>query len=131
MVSAGSRVDRWIAAVFGACLLGACATHIRDVLRHGWLPYRFAPLPLNAYWTCLTFLDILAAIRLFCSFRVGLLFALLMIVSDVVVNSFAILGLRLHLQPLPLLLQFLFLIAIIAATVYIQRRGGVFAAAKR
>jgi membrane protein HdeD len=124
MVSAMSRIEQVIAMVFAACLLGACATHVRDLLRHGWLPYRFAPLSLNVYWTCLTFLDVLASLLLFWSFRVGLFLVLLIMVSDVAVNSLATLELGLHLHLLPLLLQVLFLIAVIAATVYTQRRGG-------
>ena len=34
-------------------LIGACIIHVLDLWRSGWLPYRFAPLPPNVYWTSL------------------------------------------------------------------------------
>jgi len=104
-----------------ACLVGACINHALDLSRYGWLPYRFAPLPLNIYWTSLNFFDALAAILLLCSPRIGLFSALLIIVSDVALNLFARFGLGLHLRSLALLLQILFLIAVVGTLVYNQR----------
>ena len=43
-------LSRFAAACFAIAALG----HFRAFLNHGWLPYRFAPLPVNTYWTSLT-----------------------------------------------------------------------------
>jgi hypothetical protein len=123
MVSSFSRLDRPVLGVLALCLAGACGIHIRDLWQHGWLPYRFAPFALNVYWTSLTFFDALAAGLLFFRPRAGLTLALLIIVSDVAINLFARFYLRLHLQPLALSLQVLFLLAVLAVTLHARRVG--------
>jgi hypothetical protein len=95
MANAALRIERLVAIVFAICLIGACAVHIADLLRHGWLPYRFAPRPLNVYWTSLTFFNGLAAFLLLCSMRIGLFLTLVIIASDVAFNLFARFGLGL------------------------------------
>jgi hypothetical protein len=96
---------------------------VRDIWRHGWLPYRFAPLPLNIYWTALTLLDALGAVLLLVRPRAGLALALLIISSDVALNLFARFYLRLQLEAVALSLQIVFSIAILAATFYARRAG--------
>jgi hypothetical protein len=123
MVSSLPRLDRRVLIVFSLCLAAACLIHVADLWRHGWLPYHFAPLPLNAYWTALTFFDALASVLLLLHPRIGLALALLIISSDVALNLFARFNLGLHLRPLFLLLQALFLIAVVAATFYARRTG--------
>ena len=118
-------MERMVAIVFAICLIGACAVHIADLLRHGWLPYRFAPRSLNVYWTSLTFFDALAAVLLLCSMRIGLFLTLVIISSDVALNLFARFGLGLHLHPLALLLQILFFIAVVGATVYERKSARI------
>ena len=115
MVSSLPRLSRPVLIVFSACLAAACAVHLADLWRHGWLPYHFAPLALNAYWTALTLFDALAAVLLLWHPRVGLALALIIITSDVTLNLFARLYLRLHLQPLALSLQVIFFVAVLAA----------------
>jgi hypothetical protein len=122
-VSPVPRLDRAVLLAFSVCLAAACAVHVFDLWRHGWLPYRFAPLPLNAYWTALTLLDALAAVLLLCQPRAGLVLALLIIVSDVAINLFARFQLRLRLHPLMLSLQVLFLVALIAAIFHARAAG--------
>jgi hypothetical protein len=109
--------------LFALCLLGACAVHVADLWQHGWLPYHFAPFPLNAYWTVLTFLDPIAAALLLLRPRTGLAFALLIIASDVMLNLFARFYLHLHLHSFALSLQMLFLVAIVATTFHARRTG--------
>ena len=109
------RLSRPVLIVFSVCLAAACAVHLADLWRHGWLPYHFAPLPLNAYWTALTFFDALAAVLLVWQPRTGLALALLIITSDVTLNLFARFYLRLHLKPLTLSLQVIFFVAVVAA----------------
>jgi hypothetical protein len=123
MVSSFPRLDRPVLIVFSICLAAACAVHVIDLWRHGWLPYRFAPLPLNVYWTSLTFFDALAAVLLLWQPRIGLALALLIITSDVALNFFARFYLRLHLRSLALSLQVMFLVALLAATLYARRTG--------
>jgi hypothetical protein len=124
MISALPRLARSVLILFAVCFLGACALHVFDLWRHGWLPYHFAPLPLNAYWTALTFLDALAAVLLLWQPRIGLALAILIITSDVALNLFAQFYLRLHLRSAALSLQFLFFVAVLATTFYARRTGG-------
>ncbi len=123
MVSSFPQLTRPVLILFAVCFLGACAVHVFDLWRHGWLPYHFAPLPLNAYWTALTFLDALVAALLFWLPRIGLALAILIITSDVALNFFAQFYLHLHLRSAALSLQFLFLVAVLAATFYARRMG--------
>ena len=116
---------RPILLTLAVCLLAACIIHVSDIWRHGWLPYRFAPLPLNVYWTSLAFFDALAAFLLVVSPRIGLFLALLIITSDVSLNLFARFGLGLHLRPLALLLQIVFFVAVVTTIVCGQRTGAI------
>src|SRR2546428_13307231 len=123
MVSSLPRLDRPVLIVFSICLAAACAVHVTDLWQHGWLPYHFAPLPLNVYWTALTFLDAFAAVLLLWQPRTGLALALLIIASDVALNLFARFYLHLHLRPVVLLLQLFFFFAAFAAPLYARRKG--------
>lgn len=69
-----------------AFLIGA-ATHALDIWRSGWLPYRFAPLPINIYWTALLPLDLLAAVLVWIWRRAGIMLAVAIMLSDVAINS--------------------------------------------
>jgi hypothetical protein len=80
-----SRRTRWLFVAYAICLVVAGLNHARDIWQGGWLPYRHDPLIMNYYWTSLTALDPLAAALLF--------WTLVIIVSDVAVNSFARYGL--------------------------------------
>jgi hypothetical protein len=75
-------------AVYAACFLGAAFGHARDIWLGGWLPYTYAPLAVNAYWTSLTVLDVLAVVLLYAWPRAGLTLALLIMLSDVAINSY-------------------------------------------
>jgi uncharacterized membrane protein YGL010W len=122
MVSSLPRLPRWVLILFALCFLAACTVHVLDLWRHGWLPYHFAPLPLNAYWTALTFLDAFAAVLLLWQPRIGLALAVLIITSDVVLNLFAQFYLRLHLRSAALSLQLLFFVAVLATTFYARKQ---------
>ena len=123
MVSSLPRLSRPVLIVFGVCLAAACAVHLADLWRHGWLPYHFAPLALNVYWTALTFVDALAAVLLLWQPRTGLALTLLIIASDVTLNLFAHFYLRLHLKPLTLSLQVIFFVAVVASVSYARASG--------
>jgi hypothetical protein len=62
------------------------ASHLVDIARGGWLPYRKYSLGLNIFWTTLTFLDPLAIMLLTYRRRAGLCLAVLIITLDVAVN---------------------------------------------
>ena len=123
MVSSLPRLDWPVRVLFAVCLAVGSIVHINDLWQHGWLPYRFAPLPLNVYWTALAFLDALAALLLLVRPREGLALTLLVIVSDVALNLFARFYLGLRLQTFALSLQVLFLVAVVAAALYARRAG--------
>ena len=84
---------RCFLAVQVVCFVGAGLNHARDIWQGGWLPYEAAPLPMNAYWTALAPLDLLAAGLLLTRPKAGVAVALLIMVSDVAVNSYAHYGL--------------------------------------
>jgi membrane protein HdeD len=123
MISSIPRLDRPVRFVFALCLAAASIVHVNDLWQHGWLPYRFAPLPLNVYWTVLAFLDALAAFLLLVRPRAGLALTFLVIVSDVALNLFARFYLGLRLQTFALSLQVLFFVAVVAAALYARRAG--------
>jgi hypothetical protein len=87
--SVPSGFIQWLPRLIAICFVIAALGHFRAFLMHGWLPYRFAPLPINAFWTALAFLDLLAAFCLLWYPRIGVVLALLIIASDVVVVFYA------------------------------------------
>ena len=78
---------RLVLAIWIACFLIGTVNHVRALLAHGWLPYDFAPLPFNAFWTALTFVDPLAAALLVWRRNAGIALGLCVMLSDVAVNS--------------------------------------------
>jgi membrane protein HdeD len=123
MVSSIARLDWPVRVVFALCLAASSIVHINDLWQHGWLPCRFAPLPLNVYWTVLALLDALAALLLLAQPRAGLALTLLVIVSDVALNLFARFCLGSHLRAVALSLQVLFFVAVVGVTLYARRAG--------
>jgi hypothetical protein len=80
---------KWLLAISAVGFGLAAFGHLRAILLHGWLPYRFAPLPINLFWTMLAILDLLAACLLLWRPRFGLATGLLIMASDVAVNFYA------------------------------------------
>lgn len=86
--------ERIIIWVYVLAFAAATAFHASDIIRGGWLPYRFAPLFLNSYWTALLFLDALVVGLLLGGWlRSALSLAVAIMVTDVAANSYAFLGL--------------------------------------
>ena len=83
--------------------------HILDIVKGGFFPYLFAPMPINAYWTSLAGLDLLAALSLWRHLRLGLTLTLAIMLSDVMVNSYVTYGLDIPVSFAPLQAQTLFL----------------------
>ena len=61
--------------------------HIVDILADGWLGYDFVPLPINLYWTILTFFDPLAIFLLLSFPFSGIILSVLIMASDIAINA--------------------------------------------
>ena len=72
-----------------AFLIGA-ANHGRDIAAGGWLPYRFAPLGCNVFWTMLLPVDLAVVALLWLRRPVGLWLGVAVMIADVGVNSWVI-----------------------------------------
>lgn len=102
-------MDKICIAVISVCLVIGGATHIFDNLYFGFLPYKFAPDWINFYWTSLGVIDLLAVYLLVKLRKFGIVLTLLIMVSDVVINSMAYYSLQIIRDPMSLQLQTLFL----------------------
>jgi hypothetical protein len=86
--------------VYILCFSRAVLSHGRDFLRHyqathGWHPYQWGVLPLEAFWTSLIFLDLAVIGMLAAGWRrAGLITALTIMALDVGANSCALFVLR-------------------------------------
>ncbi len=77
-----------IRTIYALCLLGAGLNHLQTILRHGlFWDYHHAPVISQIFWTSLTFLDLIAAILLFIKPRIGLVMTFLIILIDVIHNT--------------------------------------------
>ena len=82
--------SRWILWIYaGGFFLGASA-HAYDILRRGFLPYKGAPFPMNIYWTSLLVLDLLVVGFTYARPRIAALLAVALMVSDIVVDCYAV-----------------------------------------
>lgn len=85
-----TRIALWAVAL---PFLVAASFHARDILVGGFLPYRFAPMPMNSFWTALLPLDLAVPLLLWLRrVRAALALGLAIMVSDVAVNAYALLG---------------------------------------
>ena len=78
-----------ILLIYMFCFLWATKNHVIDIWRGGLLPYKYAPLAFNIYWTSLTLLDPITIILLYCLPYHGMIVAVLIMVSDIAVNLYA------------------------------------------
>ena len=81
----------WLSVTSLGFSIGA-ATHAADILAPGWRPYASAPLPIELFWTSLIAVDVAIIVLLVLRPRAGLIAALLLMVTDVSVNSYAALA---------------------------------------
>jgi hypothetical protein len=106
-----------------AFLIGA-SNHARELAAGGWLPYRFAPIGCNIFWTTLLPIDVAVAALLWLRRAIGLWLGLAVMIADVVVNSWVVshlgfVGLASSLQ-----LQTLFLGFVIGSIGWLLPRRG-------
>jgi hypothetical protein len=76
-----------VLGIWVLCFLIGTFTHTRTLLGHGWLPYDWVPLPMNIFWTLLTFADPLAALLLLIRRNAGIVLGLAIMISDVAINT--------------------------------------------
>jgi hypothetical protein len=94
--------------IYSVCFAIGCSTHALDIVRGGWLPYRFAPIGINIFWSLLAVLDPLTVVLIVRRRKWGLALAASIMVLDVAVNSYAVYALDVPLHFWPLQLQTLF-----------------------
>ena len=112
-------MDRVVIFVLCICLFIGGATHIFDNLYYGFLPYKFVPEWINIYWTALAFIDIVAVYLLVKCRNAGLVLTLVIMLSDVVINSFAFYSLNVISDSSALQLQTLFLGFCIGSSIWL------------
>ena len=61
--------------------------HVVDIIENGWLGYPYVPFPINLYWTLLTIFDPLAIFLLLFFPFAGMVVAVLIMASDIAINS--------------------------------------------
>ena len=109
---------------YALCLSVATANHVLAAIDSGLLLdglSREVPFPVRLYWSLLTLFDAVAVVLLFARPRVGLAATLVIIVSDVVVNSWVTIFLKMGLTN-AYLAQIVFLI-FVSATVRTSWHG--------
>lgn len=105
-----TAVERTILVLLSLCLAAGGSTHVIDMVRGGFLPYDYVPLPINLFWTSLAVLDFTAVLLLWKRRNAGALLTLVIMCADVSVNSYASYGLRIPFASFaPLQAQSLFL----------------------
>ncbi|MEZ7204892.1 hypothetical protein [Pseudoalteromonas sp. DY56-GL79] len=112
-------MDRVVVWVLCFCLFIGGGTHIFDNVVYGFLPYEFAPQWVNIYWTALAVIDLVAVFLLVKYRRAGIALTLLIMLSDVAINSFAFYTLNIISDSFPLQLQTLFLGFCIGASIWL------------
>ncbi len=77
---------RFIIAVYIFGFAYGARNHIIDILADGWLGHDYVSLPINLYWTLLTFFDPLAILLLLSFPLAGILLSVLIMASDIAIN---------------------------------------------
>lgn len=77
---------RFIIAVYIFGFAYGARNHIIDILADGWLGHDYVSLPINLYWTLLTFFDPLAILLLLFFPLAGILLSVLIMASDIAIN---------------------------------------------
>ena len=81
------RAETTVVGIWVACFLIGTGTHSLTLLNHSWLPYDMVPLPVNVFWTLLTFADPLAALLLLVRRNAGIVLGLCIMILDVAINT--------------------------------------------
>ena len=95
--------------VLCVCFAIGGINHVLDIVHGGLLPYDMVPTSINVYWTSLALLDFVTVGLLWLHKRSGLVCALAVMISDVVINTYVYFFLDTEFGFVPLQLQTLFL----------------------
>jgi hypothetical protein len=96
--------------VYVVCFGSGAFNHARDFVALGWRPYSWGPPLLEAFWTSLIVLDLIATALLLSRFRrSALLMSAAIMLADVVANTYAMIVLDIAALSLAVPLQATFL----------------------
>ena len=85
------KVAAWFRIVYVLCLAAGTYSHASILIRQGWRwDYGGKPISTILFWSALTFLDPLVAILLFVKPRIGITSLVLLMLSDVLHNTWFI-----------------------------------------
>ena len=73
-------------AIYSICFLAGTYTHVVDLVKHGFLASP-VPVAIGIYWNALTLLDPLALVLLWWRPKTGIRLALVIMISDLCVNT--------------------------------------------
>ena len=108
--------------IIGALFLIGGLFHLKDIVLGGWLPYRFAPIGLNWFWTLLLPLDLaVAGLIVWRKVAMALWLGLVIMIADVAINAYALIGLGFPAFAYSLPLQAAFLGYLLGAMPFILR----------
>ena len=107
-----SKEVKIILAIYSIGFLVGTSTHVLHIIHHGFLVHQ-APLFFNLYWDSLTLLDPLTILLLWTRTRLGIGLAVLIMVTDIGINTYAYISGYLsepvpNTVPMPLFMQSLF-----------------------
>src|ERR1700735_2883275 len=85
------KMAAWFRIVYVLCLAAGTYTHASILVRHGWRgDYGGKPISTVLFWSALTLLDPLVAVLLFVRPRIGITALMLLMLSDVIHNTWVI-----------------------------------------
>jgi hypothetical protein len=126
--SRDQRPDRWVRRAVWSIWIAAFGlgtyTHLWWVLHAGFMPDRQAPLWANLYWTSLTVLDPLAILLIVLGrARAAIVLGLCIMISNVIINSWASFGLNLSGYEVSLPMQTAFFGFVAGSALYLWPRA--------
>ena len=107
-----SKEVKIILVIYSIGFLVGTSTHVLGIIHHGFLAHQ-APLLFNLYWNSSTLLDPLTILLLWTRIRLGVGLAVLIMVTDIGINTYAYISGYLsepvpNTAPMPLFMQSLF-----------------------
>jgi hypothetical protein len=121
-----SGAARVVLAVYLLCFGYGALTHGYDFWRWGWWPYAFGPPFANLFWNMLLFLDAGVVALLLAGWRrAGLILALLVMIADVFINAYVVLGLGMGDFSVELLVQTALLGFILGSIAFLWPRSHI------
>lgn len=90
MIAKPTHKANIIVAIYAICFAVGSLSHAKDFVDYGWRPYSAAPLPFEIFWSSLVLVDLVVVVLLLSKFRrLGIYLALLVMLADVSINTYA------------------------------------------